>query len=274
MLKAYSFDVDSNLYFTDTTIFLDRLWKNGRSKIEVSQQEYEQLIKDKEHYRHVNGNIEESMINFKTPWSYEKAVFDAISKGNLWPSFSKQIEAKRTGSPTQKNTARGNSVEELKNTDRKIIYNVLTESQREDLIDSMKERLWIYRNNDDDFFIEAYLNNNMYSPCSNLAFLTSIHKTLSDSMSDRKNASFERFVLHSKWVFHWYYWSDFLRTRKIRIGFSDDTTKNIEWLHHFIHTKDTGLMRKYPEVLFRLYDTSETRSKPKKFIYTNTNDQE
>lgn len=68
MLKAYSFDVDSNLFFTDTTIYLDKLLLNGtRAKIEVTQKEYEELIKDKENYRHVHDDIEHSMANFKRP---------------------------------------------------------------------------------------------------------------------------------------------------------------------------------------------------------------
>ena len=80
MLKSYSFDIDSNLFFTDTTIYLDKWWpNNSRSRIEVSQKEYEELIKDREHYRHVNGDIEESMVNFKCPGMYEKAIFDARS---------------------------------------------------------------------------------------------------------------------------------------------------------------------------------------------------
>jgi hypothetical protein len=51
---------------------------------------------------------------------------------------------------------------------------------------------------------------------------------LSDPMPARKNAAFERFVLHNKRLFQKYYGADFMNNRKIRIGFSDDTNKNIE----------------------------------------------
>lgn len=269
MLKAYSFDVDSNLFFTDTTIYLDKLLLNGtRAKIEVSQKEYEELIKDTEHYRHVHDDIEQSMANFKRPWVYEKAIFDAISNGKFWPSYPKYIEAIRSASPIQKNTARGNSVQEIRATDKRIIHEVLSDSHREDLVYSMKERLGNYKKND-DFYITAFLNNNLDAPCSNIAFLTSIHKQLSDSMPSRKNAAFEQFVLHIKNVFSHYYGANFLSKRKIRLGFSDDTHKNIEWFHNFIYTEGSWLMWKYPEVLFRLYDAGEMTLPPKKLSYKN-----
>jgi hypothetical protein len=47
----------------------------------------------------------------------------------------------RYASPTQINTARGNPVDECIHTERKFIHEVLTDDQREDLVDSMQERL-------------------------------------------------------------------------------------------------------------------------------------
>jgi len=76
--------------------------------------------------------------------------------------------------------------------------------------------------------INTYLNNNFYGPCSDETFLKSINKDILDPLPERKNAAFEQFVLRCKSVFRQYYGEDFLAKRKIRIGFSDDTTKNIE----------------------------------------------
>jgi len=68
MLKAYSFDIDYNLFITDTTILLEeKIGKNQWKKIEVSQKDYGTYIQDTLRYRHVNNDIEASMINFKTP---------------------------------------------------------------------------------------------------------------------------------------------------------------------------------------------------------------
>jgi hypothetical protein len=274
MLKSYAFDVDSNLVFTDTKIILEKKWENNiRIPVDVSQEEYEIVKFDTVNYRHVNNDIENSMANFKISWNFEQDILHAITQKKFWPSWNKFIEAHRYASPIGIITARWHSVEELKNTHKKIIMEFLTEGQREDLLYSMKERLGQYKISDEEL-IEDYLNNNYYAPCSNKEYLASIGKKLSDSMSDRKNAAFEQFVLHTKKVFETSYGKDFLAKRKIRVGFSDDTSKNIDWLHDHIYTKDIGLMRKYPEILFRMYDTGEVTAKPNKYTYKNTKEEE
>lgn len=273
MLKTYAFDVDANLLFTDTKIILDKKWENDeRTPMDVSQHDYEILKLDTANYRHVDNDIEKSMENFRGPERFEKDIFDAIEQKKFAPSWNKFLEANKNASPLAIITARWHSVEDLKMTHRKIIQEILTDDQREDFLYSMKERLGQYKTSNDTL-INTYLDNNFYAPCSNWAFLASIWKELSDSMPDRKNAAFEAFVVHIKKVFDTHYGQNFLSDRKIRVGFSDDSNSNITWLHHHIHTQETGLMRKYPEVLFRMYDTGETRAAPTKFTYINTQEE-
>lgn len=143
------------------------------------------------------------------------------------------MEANSYASPIAFITARGHPVAELKATHKKIIYEILNDSQREDLVYSMKERIGNYKL-DADILINMYLDNNFYAPCSNEVFLQSIGKTIEDSMPDRKNAAFEESVLHVKKVFENYYGANFLSKRKIRVGFSDDTNENIHGLHNHI----------------------------------------
>lgn len=275
MLKAYAFDVDSNLVFTDSTIWIDVLENGKRIPKEISQLQYEEFwpkLKKWDTVRYANNNAEQSMRNFRGPGKFERDIFSAISQWKFWPSRDKFIEANRYASPLAIITARGHPVHECKETHKKIIYDVFTSHQRDDLISSMKERLGNYKTSEAEL-IDIYLDNNFYAPCSEEMFLASIDKDLSYSMSDRKNAAFEQFVLHTKEVFKKYYGANFLAKRKIRIGFSDDTHSNITWLHNFIHTPDIWLMRKYPEIKFRLYDTTESKFPPIKFSYTNNNEE-
>jgi len=46
MLKSYAFDVDSNLVFTDTTIWIEILQDEKRIPIQISQQQYDELSSD------------------------------------------------------------------------------------------------------------------------------------------------------------------------------------------------------------------------------------
>lgn len=257
MLKSYSFDVDSNLLFTDNTIWIETLEHKQRIPKEISQEDYvkslpEILIWEK--IRHIHNNKEEAMINFSAPGMYEKSVFSAIQQKKFWPSWNKFLEANKYASPLAFITARGHPVADLKSTHKRIIHEMLTDSQREDLIYSMKERLWNYELSDNEL-IDRYLDGNFYAPCSNELFLEWIGKTILDSMSDRKNAAFEHFVLHVKNIFETYYGANFLSKRKIRVGFSDDTDENISWLHEHINQLTSGLILKYPEIKFVLYNT-------------------
>ncbi len=238
--------------------------------MDVTQPDYENLKHDTNNYRHVENDIEKSMANFRGSEKFEKDIFDAIEQKKFAPSWNKFLEANKNASPIAIITARWHSMEELKTTHRKIIHEVLTNGQREDFLYSMKERLGQYKTSN-DVLINIYLDNNFYAPCSNEAFLASIWKEISDSMPDRKNSAFEAFVLHIKKVFDANYGQNFLSDRKIRVGFSDDSNSNITWLHDFIYNKETGLMRKYPDVLFRMYDTGDIRTTPTKFSYKNTN---
>ena len=258
MLKSYAFDVDGNLVFTDDTIWIE-IWEDGkRTPKEISQKQYAELTPEIhiwEKMRYVNGDKEQSMINFQSAWGFEKSIFDALKLDKKWPSWEKFVEANIQASPISIITARGHPVEDLKTTHKRIIHEILTDGQREDLVYNMKEHLWRYYLFEDKV-INIYLDNNYYAPCTNEIFLESINKDLSCSMPDTKNAAFEAFVLHVKKIFTRYYGANFLADRKIRVGFSDDTNSNIEWLNDFVNKEYIWLMWKYPEIKFNLYDTN------------------
>lgn len=83
MLKSYAFDVDSNLVFTEDTLWIDTLEDNKRVPKEISQQDYEKFLPEilnGEKMRYSNDNKEDTMINFRALGMYEKSVFDAIQK--------------------------------------------------------------------------------------------------------------------------------------------------------------------------------------------------
>jgi len=217
MLKAYAFDIDSNLLFTDTPILMEKLNKEKTWElIHVTQEEYELYKHDKEQYRHKENNIEASMKYFRGSNVFEKDIFAAITNKQYGPSWEKFIEANTSASPIAFTTARGHPVQELENTHKKIIYTILSDNQRTDLLYSIKERTGKYTA-DQNTLIDIYIQNNFYAPCSNTEFLSQIGKQLSDPLSTRKNAAFEQFIIHIKKVFETYYGANFIAQRKIRV---------------------------------------------------------
>lgn len=77
--KAYAFDFDSNLVFTQDTISLSK--RNGTSwqETQVSQKEFDQLTVDGRTRKRLHDDYEASLKNFLKPGKYKKALVDAIA---------------------------------------------------------------------------------------------------------------------------------------------------------------------------------------------------
>lgn len=264
MLKAYAFDIDSNILFTDTKIILEKRWENGiRERIEATQDQYGECMKDREHYRYINNIEEQSMQNFRWPGKIKKILFDAIEKDNFWPSRNKFIQAHKKASPIGIITARGHPLHEFVDTHKAIIYEILDDYERDELVYSMRQRLWFAAPKRKDSLINAFLKNNFYGPCADEQFLKSINMSFANPTSEKKKAAFEKFLQHIKRIFTHYYGEEFVRQRKLSVGFSDDLKINILGMQNHIINE---LMHKFPEIKFCLYDTSDPKNISKHIV--------
>lgn len=77
--KAYAFDFDSNLVFTQDTIFLSKRNGTSRQETQVSQQEFDQITVDGKTWKRLHDDYEASLKNFLTPGKYKQALTDAIA---------------------------------------------------------------------------------------------------------------------------------------------------------------------------------------------------
>ncbi len=252
-LKAYALDVDANLLFTDSKILLEKKDEHWVWKLtEVSQSEFDIFVKDKENYRFVNGNFEDSVINFRWKWRFQKDIFDAIEKGNFWPSWNAFIEANVNANPISIITARWHPIQDLKATHKAILYDVLSVYQLDELIENMRNNLWIDAFKRREKIVNSFLENNYYCPCNDKSFLKKIGKDIKEPMHDKKTWAFEKFVQHVISIFTTYYGKEFVNQRKISVWFSDDSKSNIDTMEAFIIAE---LIKKYPNIKYFLYDT-------------------
>jgi len=250
--KSYAFDFDSNLVFTQDTIFLlKRNWKSWR-RVEVSQKEFDQISVDKVNWRRINDNPEDSLINFLKPGNYKKALLDALDNDQTWPGRWSFVEANESASPIAMITARGQSPQELKEAHEEVIYNILNLRERERLIESMQKKFKIRLQKDSA--IELYLNNNLYLPVESPEFLQKFDINTDIPVKKRKNIAFEMFVLHVQSLFEQYYWEKFINNPIFSMWFSDDNLQNSQSMINFIKS---DLLSKYPHVKFVVYDTND-----------------
>jgi len=250
-LKWYAFDVDSNLLFTDTKILLEKFDWKWRCLVEVSQSEYPELIKLPE-YRFWGWNREKSMQNFLSIGTFKNEIIDALDNNKFWPSRPKLLQATVTARPISIITARGHPIDEIRDAHQFIIFEILNESEIEQLVNWMKINKNIGSNNKNKI-IKMYLDNNLYLPIRSKDFEKISGINLSLSTRERKLVWFEMFIEHLYKVFESYMSKSYLKDKKISVGFSDDYEENIVWMRDFM---ENVLLKKYPKLKFSVYDTA------------------
>lgn len=244
--KAYAFDFDSNLVFTQDTIFLSKRNWTSWQETEVSQKEFDQLTVDGKTWKRLNDDYEASLKNFLKPGKYKKALVVAIADKKTWPSRLSFLEANETASPLAIITARGQSPQELKESHKYIIYHVLNQIQRNTLVESMQKKLGSAL--PEDKAIQLYLDNNLYLPVQSKEFLQWSNTTIDIAIRIRKHIGFEMFVAHVTSVFG---------TPEFSVWFSDDNIENVESMSDFIKS---DLLPKYPQVKFLVYNTNDAEN--------------
>ena len=244
--KAYAFDFDSNLVFTQDTIFLSKRNWTSWQETQVSQKEFDQLTVDGKTWKRLHDDYEASLKNFLSPGKYKKALTDAIADNKTWPSRSSFLEANETASPLAIITARGQSPQELKVSHEYIIYHVFTSPQRDNLVESLQKRLGVALS--EDKAIQLYLDNNLYLPVQSKEFFQQTNMTIDTPTKIRKHIGFGMFVAHVASVFG---------TPQFSVWFSDDNVENVESMSDFIQA---DLLSKYPDVKFMIYNTNDAEN--------------
>lgn len=260
--KAYAFDFDSNLVFTQDTIFLLKQNWTSWQETEVNQKEFDQLTVDGKERKWLNGGYEASLKNFLSPGNYKKALIDAIADKKTWPSRSSFLEANETASPLAIITARGQSPQELKESHEYIISHIFSPAQRDHLVQSMQKRLGVEISPEEA--IQRYVDNNLYIPVQSKEFFQQSGTTIDIPTRIRKHIGFEMFVLHIESLFRKYDWEKFVNDPWYSVWFSDDNLENIESMVGFIQS---DLIPKYPHVEFITYNTNDSENIKKTKVY-------
>ncbi len=252
MLKSYVFDLDQNIVHTKTPIYLLVKQQDGSWQEEaVPNAVFEQRLQDKDNVKfHDNPDI--SLREFR---GYDKLisdVFEAIDEKAFGPSRDKFKTATIEAAPTHIITARGNPMEAFRDMHRKIIYDVLTKVEREEMSYNMANQTR-YSPRQHQVLIEQYLTNNLYIPCADPETIKQYRRGKMSSQ-EKKAAAFEKCVKKTIDTYAMYYGKPFMRNRHISIGFSDDSKKNVDAVTQQIIER---LAEKHPNILFYLYNTQE-----------------
>jgi hypothetical protein len=270
-LRMYVLDWDDNILNMPTKIYLKS--DNGNS-IGMSTHEFA-------HFRHLIGSEPfkyngEMIVGFdENPFrdftSYDTFLEDtkeAIDKKDFAPSINKFIETLIYGNPFAINTARGHNPEAIKEGVRLFIDEMLTDSQKEEMVRNIKDSLEYEGDSEffkldelnDDQIIDLYLDEKgEYYPVSSKEFGQRFDLPVSGGAANPEHSKKVALAHFLKKVFSN---AEKLvnsgKYTKVSMGFSDDDIRNVKAMVEFIEDE---LSKLYPEVHFVVYDTSEGGNK-------------
>jgi len=257
--RGYAFDWDDNVLVMPTHIHLEKKVGNEWIPVDVSTTEFADirhlLPNDKnpegKGYRLLNNSISDAYSDFR---DYNTMISDArkaIESGSFAPYFGKFKEALLYGNDFSIITARGNPPKSIRETIKMIIDNHFTDEERE----MMKKNLR-------GLTIDEYLDLQNYDPISADEYKERYGGGSSANPEREKMRALERFVKRVV--------SDAGNLKShpdftgFSVGFSDDDLGNVNTAKEFIRT---DLIKKYPDVKFLVYDSSDPDNPKKERIF-------
>lgn len=223
-LRYNIFDWDDNLLFMDTPLHFQH-FENGRwVEKEISTHDFAQIRK--KYPDNYMDNIEwkgepsSTFIEFRDFGPRGKNAFiedvkDAILKGNYGPSWEAFIETLKEGRLFAIITTRGHEPSTIRSAVEYIIYNVLNEDDRIEMVENLQMFNDMFKMKTNDAIIQ-YLNNCYFMGISSQAFKDEFGYVPSGSKTNQgKQDAINKFTTYVR---------EFSTKTKLplKIGFSDD----------------------------------------------------
>lgn len=245
-LEYYMFDWDDNILVMPTMIHLEHCVNGEWVKMDVTTSEFTNVRKHlfeyyengnkKSGWRFNNDKRDDAFYEFRDwgPRGDEAFIEDAlkaIKYKNTGPVWDKFISCLVNGSAFLIITARGHEPETIKRTVKWIIYKILTQEQRNEMVKNLKEWMVLFDKPhggwDDDDFIYNYLE-----LCSFIGIYSSWFKR--EFGTDGKVASPEKYkAIAIKYFVERIYKFGKMLDRDVKVGFSDDDFATVASIHKY-----------------------------------------
>ena len=275
-LKYYLFDWDDNILCMPTHIHMERLTETGEWVPHIcSTAAYSVIRKDSEHYRYPQNRRELAFVEFQdeqTPLGggsfmadLEHSLDDILSgRRKAPPSFEVFRKTLVEGRLFAIVTARGHEAETLRRGVERFIERVLSPVEREIMLINLRGYSYCFDNvrtfPSQHEVIRKYLELNRYHAVTSKTFRARLVEAVPEMRAvpegrlqeHGKRFAIQDFVDHVERILE-RTGMDALRL-PISIGFSDDDKHNVEAVRRYI---EDVLVRRFPEVKFCVYDTSD-----------------
>jgi|TARA_R110000782_G_scaffold169281_3_gene261173 hypothetical protein len=239
-MRAYSFDWDDNILHMPTMIHMDKMDGDEWSKVKLTTSEYAEL-KNSPEYRYPDNDIKNAFTEFNDDREFIRNVEESLENQDFAPSFNDFKEALIKAKPMSIITARPQSPDTLKEGVSIIIENHFSDEEKEEMVENISDNYDFTGTQDE--IIKKYIESNYYYPVSFNNRYADIKKEKGNALDDfvkKVILSFEKM--------------DKDEYNQMSVGFSDDDTDNVK---HMIKKVKEEISKRYPEIKFYIYDTSE-----------------
>jgi len=283
--KYYIFDWDDNILHMPTRIHLEKRLSDGRWAPHLVSTSVFSLIRgDTRNYRPPNGNWSEAFVEFQdyaneTESHFLRDAREALTRlisgaDQPAPSFHTFRTTLVEGRLFAIVTARGHAAETLRKGVRLFVDLVLTPAEREEMLANLHgyrasfDHVTTFGTDEEE--LDYYLGLNHYHAVTSPEFNDLLPQPApgAESAGLRKQVAIRAFVEHVIRIL--------ARTQEgrlrhsISVGFSDDDPGNIKAVEEYIQTE---LGRRFPDVKFVVYDTSDrTLEKGRKIVVSGQMD--
>jgi len=264
-LKYYMFDWDDNILHMPTRIHLEKKTADGWEPYDVSTAEFALIRRDTENYRPKEEDWDKAFVDFYDIGEHGEDIFLHDTQVALAPviaghekgapSFDRFKNALVEGRLFAIITARSHSSKGIRQGVEYFIYNVLSQSERDRMVEHLKGYMSKFDgevpNDTDEQIISNYLELNKYHGVTSPEFAEKTGYTAggSESPEHAKKIAIMDFVQHV---------IELIKGvgvgAPISVGFSDDDQKNVEAVESYIQEE---LKKAFPHIKFVVYDTSD-----------------
>ena len=258
-LMYYCYDIDDNLVYMKTPIFVDKLHENEWLPQTVNSNNYV-FIKYDENYRLRNNNFNKAFEEFRDEGTRGDNAFlynlkEAIDNKEFGPSWNSLLKCLKEGSIFALATARGHNYNSLKKGIEYIIDNCLNGGDKKVMYENCFKFLQIFNENSNFILnkkikfsqtklIQEYLKYCRYYSVSSDDFNKEFNTDNSMKIEEKKKLALDKFinecVNYGK-----------IANKKISLGFSDDDINNVEHIKSFFEYKSM-----LEDIKLCIYDTS------------------
>ncbi len=248
-LEYMAFDFDDNILFLKTKIHMLHLVDGNWVPEDVSTSKFAEVRNDKDSWKLTDDAFSEFRDSGpRGDKAYVEDIQEAISEKAFAPSWSKFLECLINGNIFSIITARGHASNTIRSGIEYIIYNALTESQRNDMIENLKKfhKLFGEEFSSKEDLISDYLDNCYYYGVSSPEFLK-LAPGGAGNPEKGKQIAIELFTKKA----HEY--GQKIGAKKVQLSFSDDDLKNVDHIEKFMRNE---LSLKYI-MQYNVFDTSK-----------------